>query len=240
MMEEITQGSPVITVKRSTHHFRFFVDQNGTVTYSLDGEGIKTGVKEVSDGKVCFKETVELFTNNDVEYLSGLTLSELDFATLKGKQNEMMAAFREKNDTVKEWSLDHKDKKELLAMVDKWQKRTATRTRGSSPQASKEKYGIHTFTVGNEKIRMIERYIDGKTLVNPDYKIFPDYPKAGGIGAKEGELMVWKYYYEKDEPSEIDATKKKGFWEIAREMRYTERICFEIISRYGYGKTLEQ
>ena len=86
---------------------------------------------------------------------------------------------------------------------------------------------------------MIERYIDGETVINPDYKIYSHFPKAGGIGMKEGELMVWKYYYEKESPSEIDPTKKQGFWETAREMRYTERVCFEIISRYGFGEALE-
>ena len=224
----------IISVKMGNHKFRFYlVPSNGAIEFTVDGEEKRNKVKEIKDNKIIFKETIELFIDNDMMFLDNVSVSDEDFAILKSEQNVINARIRKEKDKVKDWSLDKKTKHELMRMIDNHTKKVKRRKIVKDGVKQKEKYVIHNFRIGSENIRYIERCINGKVIINPDYKVRPDFERAGGIATKEGELLVWKYYYEKDEPSSFDSSRKKGFWETAREMRYSEKICFEIVSRYG-------
>lgn len=232
--KETNYDEPIVTVKHGNHRFRFYlVPTNGSVEFTVDGEPTKNKVKEIRDNRAYLKNTLELFIGDDIEFIDSIKFEDMDFATLKAEQNILLQSIKQQKDRVRDWTLENKTKKELFSMIDKYSKRVRTRKVIKGGVKTKEKYAIHSFKIGSENIRMIERIIDDKVIVNPDYKVRTDFKRAGGIGTKEGELMVWKYYYEKDEPSDIDPSHCKGFWETAREMRYSERICFEIIRRYG-------
>lgn len=225
---------PIITVKFSNHKFRFYlVPTNATIEFAVDGDDKKNKIKEIVNNRIYFKETLEIFIGNDVEFVDYVTLTDENFAILKSEQNILNAKLKAERDKVREWSLDKKTKKDLFSMIDKHTKKVKYCKVIRNGEKQKEKYVIHNFTIGSEKIRYIERCVDGKVFVNPDYKVRTDFKRAGGIASKEGELLVWKYYYEMEEPSEIDPEKKKGFWETARVMRYSEQICYEIVMRYG-------
>lgn len=232
--EQINYDEPIVSVKHGSHKFRFFlVPTNGSIEFTVDGENTRNKVKEIRDNRAYFKTTLELFIGDDIEFVDSVKFNEMDYTNLKAQQNLLLLSIKQQKDRVRDWTLENKSKKELFSMVDKHSKRVRTRKIIKDGVKTKEKYAVHYFKVGSENIRMIERIIDNKVVVNPDYKVRTDFKHAGGIGTKEGELMVWKYYYEKDEPSEIDPTRNKGFWETAREMRYSEQICYEIIRRYG-------
>lgn len=225
-------NKPVLIVKKGNHTFRFGINVSGAVEFTLD-DGEITRVSKLDDGKVFFKESLELYVNGAVENIDTMILDDLDYAILKTEQNTVMAKNDRSACNIKEFRVDNKSKKELMSMVDKWQKKTKVLTQKVDKEKKKEKYTVHTFMIGREMFRMIEREREGKVIVNPDYKIFMDYERAGGLAAQEGELVVWKYYYEKDEPSEFDPSHKKGYWEMARKMTFNEQICYEIIKRYG-------
>ncbi|MBE5877249.1 MAG: hypothetical protein E7290_10235 [Lachnospiraceae bacterium] len=227
---EISQ--PILVVKKGNHTFRFGVNVSGAVEYTLD-DGDVNRISKLDDGKVFFKESLELYINGAVENVDTIQLDELDYAILKSEQNTVMAKNDKSASNLKEFRVDNKTKKELMSMIDKWQKKTKVLTTKVDKQKKKEKYTIHTFMIGREMFRMIEREREGTVIVNPDYKIFMDYERAGGLAAQEGELVVWKYYYEKDEQSEVDPSRKKGYWATARKMTFNEQICYEIIKRYG-------
>lgn len=232
----LSEKEPLI-VKKKNHKFYLWVAPNGNVEYKVDGDNEKRIAKALTDGKVLFKETLELFVGDAVEFTDGIVLDELDYATLKAEQNLALKSHGEKKDEVRELSLENKNKKELLSMVDKWNKTTVkTMTRKRGQVKTKEKYVIHTFVIGRETFRMIERMRDGIRIINPDYKILTEYKKAGGIAVKKGDVLFWKYYFEEDKQSETDPSKRKGAWKIARRLSFNEQICYEIINRYGSFK----
>lgn len=233
--EEKDYTQPIVTAKYGTHRFKFYLrPNNAEIEFTVDGYDEKNKIKEIQGNKVIFKETIELFVNNnDIEFVDGVTLSEIDSVLLKSERNLLSEKIRKEKDRVRDWSIENKTKKELLSMVDKHTKKVRNRNVIRGGLKMKEKYCTHIFRVGNETIRMVERFFNDKRYINPDYKVLGEFPTVGGLAEKEGELMVWKYYYELDEPSKIDSTKKRGFWETARPMRYSEQICYEIINRYG-------
>lgn len=234
MEKNINYNEPIISEKYGSHKFRFYIiPTNATIEFTIDGDEKRYKARDVRDNMVYFKETLELFVMKDVEFIDYISLSDENYAILKAEQKSILARLKAERDKVREWDLGKKTRGELFLMIDRHICKTKTRTVIKNGKKIKEKYVVHTFEIGSEKIRYIERKINGKRIINPDYKIRTDFPKAGGIGCKEGELLVWKYYYELNEPSEFNPTKKKGFWETARVMRYSEQICYEIINRYG-------
>lgn len=223
-----TEQEPLV-VRKKSHRFYLWVNPNGSVEYRIDNEEKKYTAKAVADNMVAFKETHEMYIGDTVEFIDGIKLDELDFSQLKLEQNIAVKTHREKKDEMRELTLEGKSKKELLHMVDKWSKSIKSIKRGKV----REKYAIHTFVIGRENFRMIERIRDGEQIINPDYKILTEYKKAGGIAVDMGEVIVWKYYFEEEEVSEEEPTAKKGKWKTARMLTFNEQICYEIIKRYG-------
>lgn len=229
----LTEKTPLV-VRKKTHKFFLWVAPNGNVEYRVNTEDRKYTAKALMDNKVIFKETLEMYMGDNVEFVDGISLNELDYTQLKAEQNLALKSQREKKDEMREFTLKNKSRQELLRMVDKWKKATKSIVYRDKDQSERmEKYTVHTFIIGRESFRMIERMRDGERIVNPDYKIFTEYPKAGGIAAVEGEILVWKYYYEQEEFSQIDPAYKQGKWETARRLTFNEQICYEIIERYG-------
>lgn len=220
-----TENEPLI-VRKDGHRFMVFVEENGNVSFQIDADEKKYTAKAVVDGKIIFRETHELFIGDNVEFIDGITLDDLDFTELKTEQNLAIKSHSEKKDELRELTLTDKNKKELLNMVDKWQKRTKTVRRGKE----RERYTTHTFTIGREHFRFTERLRDGEQLINPDYKILTELDKAGGVAVDMGEAIVWKFYYEE---SDTDTKEKIGKWKVVRLLTFNEQICYEIIRRYG-------
>lgn len=235
-MGDRNYNEPIVTTKYGTHRFKFYLrPNNAEIEFTVDADyDTKYKVKNIIENKVFFKSTIELFINsNDIEFVDSIVLSDMDSAMLRCEQNSLLKKIREEKDRVKDWTIENKTKSELLKMVDKHTKKVRVRTVIRNGLKMKEKYCVHIFKIGNETIRMIERFHEDKRIINPDYKVLSEFKNVGGLAEREGELMVWKYYYEVDKPSEFDSSRKKGFWETARPMRYSEQICYEIINRYG-------
>lgn len=228
--------TPLVVLKKKGHKFRFWVNSKGTVEFTLDGEEKRHTIRALSDNRVYLKEPIELFVEDDVILLEFIELDSFEYTTLKAEQNVIFASNKKAIDHVRELRVDNKDKKELLSMVDKWSKQTKKITVKKDKKKVKEKYTIHTFVIGRQSFRFAERIVNEEVVISPEYKIFMDYPRTGGYATKEGELMVWKFYFETDEPSEIDPAKKKGYWDTARKLTFNEEICCEIIKRYGTFK----
>ncbi len=235
MAEERDYSQSIVSTKYGTHRFKFYLKpNNGEIEFTVDGYEEKNKVKDFKGNKIIFANTIELFINkHDVEFVESVTLSDADATLLKSERNILCDKIRKEKDKVKDWSIETKSKKQLMDMVDNHKKYMKKRTVVKNGVKEKDRYCVHVFRIGNETIRMIERICDGKVIINPDYKILSEFPTVGGLPEKEGELMVWKYYYELDEPSVIDGSRRKGFWETARPLRYSEQICYEIIKRYG-------
>lgn len=221
-----------VQVKLYNHRFVFSVSEKGNIEYTVGFDDKKYIAKELNDqGEVILKETVELFFENDVEFVDRVRLSDVDYATLKGEQNLILDKIRKSNDRVKDWSLEKKSKSELLHMVDKWQKKQKT-TRAKKKE-DRIKYTSHIFMIGRERFAMTERLYQGELLVNPEYKVLTKFNKVGGVAVEEGDMVFWKYYFEGQEQSDVNPEAKKGNWDIARRLTYNEQICYEIIKRYG-------
>ena len=154
---------PIITVKFSNHKFRFYlVPTNATIEFAVDGDDKKNKIKEIVNNRIYFKETLEIFIGNDVEFVDYVTLTDENFAILKSEQNILNAKLKAERDKVREWSLDKKTKKDLFSMIDKHTKKVKYCKVIRNGEKQKEKYVIHNFTIGSEKIRYIERCVDGK------------------------------------------------------------------------------
>lgn len=111
-------------------------------------------------------------------------------------------------------------KKEVLKRVDKWSKKIKT----VKKDGEKQKYAVHTFSIGANQYKFFERQIPGiGIVVNPNYKITPEIPAAGGIPFKSGDLIFWKYHF----------GEERG-WEVVRQLTNNEKTCLEVICQYGH------
>lgn len=237
----MTDKEPLF-VKKKNHKFYFWITDAGNIAYRVNQDATVYIAKELKENKVIFKENVEMLVDGNVEFVGGIVLNDLDFAELKAEQNRILNKNSDKKDELKEISIDGKSKKELIGMVDQWKKSNKILTEvGENKEKIKKKYTLHSFKIGRENYRLIEREINGEQIINPDYKVMTDYKMAGGIVVKEGDVYFWKYYFEKDEASEIDPIYKKGYWDISRRLSLNEIICYLIVKRYGvYAKNEDE
>ena len=235
MSEIMDSGKPKIIVSYKKHRFKFyFTPENSTIEFSIDSEKKRYKVREIIDNRIYFKETIEIFVGyNDVEFVDYLELNDEEYSSLKEEQNIISAKIEQELETGEKRYVENMSKEDLLSMVDKHTRKVKKMKTIRDGKKQTEKYVIHNFSIGAANICLIERNIDGKVLINPDYKIRSNYDKVGGVAAKDGDVYVWKYYFETKEPSDVNPEKKKGYWKTARVMRYSEQICCEIISRYG-------
>lgn len=233
----MTDKEPLV-VKKKNHKFYLWLTDAGNIDYRIDQDPTVYTAKELIDNRVVFKESIELLIDDNVEFTDGIVLEDLDYTELKAAQNQILKKNLEKKDEFNEISIEGKSKKELLSMVDQWKKSNKVITKtGENKEKIKKKYTVHSFKIGRENYRMTEREIDGKQIINPDYKVMTDYKRAGGLAVKEGDVYFWQYYFESEEASEVDPTHKKGYWDISRRLSLNELICYLIIQRYGvYSK----
>ena len=112
---------------------------NASIEFTVDGEEKKNKIKEIANNKVYFKETLEIFIGNDVEFVDYVTLTDENFAILKSEQNILNAKLKADRDKIREWSLDKKTKQELFSMIDKHTKKVKYRKVIRNGEKQKEK-----------------------------------------------------------------------------------------------------
>ena len=238
-----------ITIHKLGHNFDFSVQEDGEIVCSIDGKIV--AVDALVDGGLKFAEKQRIKVNGTLVGIGGLSLSDEELTTLKEareaaiaypeeekeerQDNESTAAsiaepegeeFVKKsqvteNDVDEEyWQKLWEEREVAKNRVDEW-KRTVRSYREKAKKG--QKYCVHTFRIGNNKYRFVERQIPGTGIVvNPDYKILDDMPRVGGVPKKYGELMFWDYLFE-----------DKG-WQRVRVLTHNEEVCLDIIQNYGF------
>lgn len=221
-----------ITIHKLGHVFDAFVREDGSVSCAIDGESV--AVDYMADGKIQFADKEKLIVNGEEVGIGWLSLSEEDFAALKEAQKhfakpEVLAetGTAEAPDSRKTcgeddeyWKLLFEKRKAAMKRVDSWSRKICSY---KEKEKKGQKYCVHSFRIGNNKYRFVERNIDGVgVVINPDYKIHEGMTNVGGVPKQHGELWFWDYYFE-----------GKG-WERVRVLTYNEGICLDIILNYGF------
>lgn len=208
---------------------------NGTIV-GLGGLGLSeedfTSLKEAQDSILVqdeVQEHSELVTGEDstpvleVETAEAVDIpEEITDVPEEITQPEMPALEENSNQEKSEeyWQRLWEGRKTAIKRVDEW-KRSIRSYREKDKKG--QKYCVHTFRIGNNKYRFVERQIAGKgVVINPDYKILDDMTRVGGVPKQYGELMFWDYYFE-----------DKG-WQRVRVLTYNEGICLDIIQHFGF------
>ncbi len=199
-----------LTIRKYGQSFTFAVLDNGRVEYRI-GNGKWFSVKSLENGKAVFVKKQEIVYKAELLTIDSLELDEEDFSTLYNEQRRILDEKEKKNVRHKPVSDD------VLQKVDKWVRKVKVLKDGKKTPVC-----IHDFSIGNDKYRFVERYIEGRGLiVNPDYLISEGLPTVGGIPKQYGELMFWDYLFDNQ-------------WKRVRTMTFNEQICYEIIKKYGY------
>lgn len=210
-----------ITVRKLGHVFCFYVMDSGKVEYSIDN-GAAFAVKEIADGKVRFVTKQEIVVKGELVEIGSLSLSDADFASLKGAQEATLRKMQKQ--AARKLDGDHakkdKERKEALRRVDSWKHKVSTY---KDKAGNKQKYCIHNFRIGDNKYRFTERDIPGSgVIINPDYKVSREMPDVGGVPKRYGELIFWDYFFEGED------------WRRVRVLTNNELICLDIIQKYGF------
>ena len=230
-----------IDITKYGHTFHFIVTDEGVVQYQIDGGEFFTAIN-LDEGKVWFDGKVEISIEGDIAEISSLNLSDRDYQTLKDAQDmaiaQDMAMQHSNEDSAEDASEQEKTEQDdeampapvdtplvdidgyaLMRQVDNWKKKMYTY---KNKKGVKNKYCLHTLTIGVNKYCFIEREIPGMgVVINPDYKIQDDMPNVGGLLKRHGELMFWDYYFEGEG------------WKKIRPLSYNELICVSMIKTYG-------
>lgn len=208
------QNIKEISVREYGHTFTLAIVDSGKVEYRIDN-GETFTAKKLKDGKVYFVKKQEIVAKDELLTIDGLDLSESDFAILKEAQDAILAKKQEQ--FLRKFT---DEPKEVSQRVDSWKRKIII---CKDENKVKQKCYLHTFRIGNNKYKFVERSIPGVgVVVNPDYKVSEDVPFVGGIAKQHGELIFWEYLY-----------PDKG-WERVRTLTNNEIICLDIIRKYGF------
>lgn len=206
-----------LSVKKHGHIFTVTVLDSGRIECCIDNGG-SFSVKQLKDGAVYFINGQELVVRGELMEINSLVLDEVDFVELKEAQDAVLLKKQEESMRAAK-ELRKVDEKDVLSCVDEWKHKVCTY---KDKNNVKQKYCVHSFRIGNNKYRFLERDIAGAgVIINPDYKVSDELPDVGGVPKQYGELMFWDYCFEDG-------------WRRVRALSYNELICLEVVRKYGY------
>lgn len=109
------------------------------------------------------------------------------------------------------------EKEALLAKVNTWDISSRTIT----DEGGRTQVHTHIFQVGDDKLVFTERNVfDFGVVINPAYQV-AEYVEAGGIALEIDGVLQWHTF-----------GKDMG-WIPVRPLTENEKICHEIIAKYG-------
>lgn len=214
-------GPKEIIVIKHGHAFKILVLRSGKVECSIDN-GKPFAVKEINDGKLTFFKKQEIAVHGDLVEIDSLKLSDEDFAAVMEAKEAVTVKKQEsptpKKPAVKAPKLATGPSKNITG-VDAWKHRICTY---KDKNGVKQKYCEHSFRIGNNKYRFLERIVpDVGVIINPDYKVSDETPDVGGIPKQYGELIFWDYLF------------PDTGWQRTRPLTNNELICLDIIKKHG-------
>lgn len=209
-------------VKKFGHHFWVGVEsETGQVKFAVDG-GEKAAAKALLDGRVIFYAEREIVVKDSIQLVKSIDLTAADFLLLKSAQERILADRAAAASEAKKAAGDYR------RQISRWKQKVKKRKLADK---SFEKYCIHDISIGADRYSFLEHIVPGAedaVVINPNYRIEPEVPGAGGRVSRYGEMIVWEYWQE------------ETGWYIVRELSFNEKICVALIYDYGYfsrGKT---